>query len=134
MVKNLTRVVEDSHKWVEQISDSQVIDPIDAIGRLEYQLMHRLVGSHDIANNSHLLDATRSVYGTLEESSLFEVWFPMLPTPSKLKRFWGYTTLYRAMQTIVADRLQAGRTEDDAMQMMMDQGLSNPVISLVSWQ
>lgn len=91
-----------------------------------------MVGSHDIASNPKLVDKTRAVYKTLEESSPFDLWFPMLPTPSKLRKLWGYTNVHWIIQSIVTDRRQSGKIENDAMQMMMDQGVSSPLISLVS--
>ncbi|CAM1505994.1 Fc.00g116310.m01.CDS01 [Cosmosporella sp. VM-42] len=77
-----------------------------------------------------MIDYTRAVYKPLEESSLLDLWFPMLPTPSKLKKLWGYTSLHWSLQSILNSRRRTGRVENDAMQMMMDSGVSDPLISL----
>lgn len=130
MTQNLHHLIDDSHECL-QSDRLNVIDPVDMMGHLVYQLTHRMVGTHDIANSLELVDKTRQIYKPLEESSLFDLWFPLLPTPSKLRKIWGYSRLHWSIQGFVANRRKTGRVENDAMQMMMDQGCSDPIISLV---
>lgn len=131
MQQNLPHLITDSHVFLEELGHVSVIDPVETIGRLMYQLMHRMIGTHDIAKSIELVDQTREIYKPLEESSLFELWFPLFPTPSKLRKIWGYARLHWLVRGFVTDRRETGRVETDAMQMMIDQGCSDPVISLV---
>lgn len=131
MTLNLHHLVNDSDECVQGIGSAGIIDPVDAMGTLIYRLTHRMTGTHDIANSLDLVVKTREVYKPLEESSLFDIWFPLLPTPSKLRRLWGYSRLHWLIQGFVSERRQSGRVEQDAMQLMMEQKISDPIIALV---
>ncbi|KAF5010512.1 hypothetical protein FDECE_3329 [Fusarium decemcellulare] len=129
MTLNLHHLVTDSNACLKRIG-SKVVDPVDTMGCLIYQLTHRMAGTHDIANNYELVVSTREIYKPLEESSLFDIWFPLLPTPSKLQRLFGYARLHWLMQSFVNDRRKTGRVENDAMQLMMDARLSDSTTAL----
>lgn len=131
MTLNLHHLVNDSDECVQSIGSAGIIDPVDTMGTLIYRLTHRMTGTHDIANNMDLVLKTREIYKPLEESSLFDIWFPLLPTPSKLRRLWGYSRLHWLIQGFVSDRRKSGRLEQDAMQLMMEQRISDPIIALV---
>lgn len=131
MTLNLHHLVNDSDECVQSIGSAGIIDPVDTMGTLIYRLTHRMTGTHDIANSLDLVVKTREVYKPLEESSLFDIWFPLLPTPSKLKRLWGYSRLHWLIQSFVSERRKSGRVEQDAMQLMMEQRISDPIIALV---
>lgn len=131
MKLNLHHLVNDSDECVQGIGFAGIIDPVDTMGTLIYRLTHRMTGTHDIANSLDLVIKTREVYKPLEESSLFDIWFPLLPTPSKLRRLWGYSRLHWLIQGFVSERRKSGRVEQDAMQLMMEQRISDPIIALV---
>lgn len=131
MTRNLHHLVNDSDECVQDIGSEGIIDPVDTMGTLIYRLTHRMTGTHDIANSLDLVVKTRAVYKPLEESSLFDIWFPLLPTPSKLRRLWGYSRLHWMIQGFVSQRRKSGRVQQDAMQLMMEQNLSDPIIALV---
>lgn len=131
MKLNLHHLVNDSDECVQGIGSAGIIDPVDTMGTLIYRLTHRMTGTHDIANSLDLVAKTREVYKPLEESSLFDIWFPLLPTPSKLRRLWGYSRLHWLIQSFVSERRRSGRVERDAMQLMMEQKISDPIIALV---
>ena len=131
MTLNLHHLVNDSDECVQGIGPAGIIDPVETMGILIYRLTHRMTGTHDIANDLDLVIKTREVYKPLEESSLFDIWFPLLPTPSKLRRLWGYSRLHWMIQGFVAERRRTGRVEQDAMQLMMEQKISDPIITLV---
>ncbi|KAG8167998.1 hypothetical protein KVR01_003687 [Diaporthe batatas] len=127
---NLHHLVNDSDECVQGIGPAGIIDPVDTMGTLIYRLTHRMSGTHDIASSPALVARTREVYKPLEESSLFDIWFPLLPTPSKLRRLWGYSRLHWLMHGYISERRKTGRIEKDAMQLMMEQGISDPIIAL----
>ncbi|KAH7253311.1 cytochrome P450 [Fusarium solani] len=127
---NLPRLIDDSRRFIASLNPSEAWDPVDKLGYLMYQLTHRMVGTHDIANNPELVVSTRDIYKPLDHSSLFEIWFPLLPTLSKLRKAWAYTRLHWLVQGFITDRRKTGRKEKDAMQMMMDQEFKDAVITL----
>lgn len=129
---NLPRLIDDSCRFIASINPSEAWDPVNKMGYLMYQLTHRMVGTHDIANDPELVVSTRDIYKPLDHSSLFEIWFPLLPTLSKLRKAWAYTRLHWLVQGFITDRRKTGRKEKDAMQMMMDQEFKDAVITLVS--
>lgn len=131
MTLNLHHLVNDSDDCVQGIGSAGIIDPVDTMGILIYRLTHRMTGTHDIANSLDLVVKTKEVYKPLEESSLFDIWFPLLPTPSKLRRLWGYSRLHWLIQGYVSERRKSSRVEQDAMQLMMEQNISDPIIALV---
>ncbi|KAI8711753.1 hypothetical protein NCS52_01439600 [Fusarium sp. LHS14.1] len=127
---NLPRLIDDSRRFLETIDQSEAWDPVENLSYLMYQLTHRMAGTHDIANDPDLVARTRDIYKPLDDYSLFEIWFPLLPTPSKLKKAWAYARLHWIIQGFIADRRRTGRRESDAMQIMMDQKFTDPVITL----
>lgn len=132
ITSNLPQLIDDSRRFITSIIPSEAWDPLDKLSYLMYQLTHRMVGTHDIANDLELVVSTRDIYKPLDHSSLFEIWFPLLPTLSKLRKAWAYTRLHWLVQSFITDRRKTGRKEKDAMQMMMDQEFKDPVITLVS--
>ncbi|KAH7310821.1 cytochrome P450 [Stachybotrys elegans] len=130
LVLNLHHLVNDTEESLKQLGSSAVIDPVNHIGVLVYRLTHRLNGTHDIANDLDLVHKTREMYKPLGESSMFDIWFPLLPTPAKAKKVLAYSRLYWLMQGFVSDRQKTGRKENDALQLMMEQGLSMPMTAL----
>jgi hypothetical protein len=131
MSLNLHHLVNDSDECVQGIGHAATIDPVDTMGTLIYRLTHRMTGTHDIANSLDLVVKTREVYKPLEESSIFDIWFPLLPTLSKLRRLWGYSRLHWLIQGFVSERRKSGRVEQDAMQLMMEHKISDSIIALV---
>ncbi|KAF4970296.1 hypothetical protein FSARC_2616 [Fusarium sarcochroum] len=128
--RNLHHLVTDSHECFKALGSTTVMNPLDIMIGLVYQLTHRIIGVHDIADSQELLAHTRKIYKPLEESSVFDIWFPLLPTPSKLKKFWGYTRLHRIIQGFIQKRRETAARGADGLQLMMDQGCNNWIMSL----
>ncbi|KAH8646797.1 cytochrome P450 [Xylariales sp. PMI_506] len=130
LAQNLPRVVNDVSQCVEQLNRSNIVDPMDVIGRLSYQITHRVLGSHGIADNPKLVDETRAIYKPLRESSIFDIWFPLLPTPAKVQKIWGYASLHSSLKRIITDRRKMNKVDSDAMQILMELGVADPLITL----
>lgn len=129
---NLHSLVNDCVSNFEELDISSPIDPSDRMYSLIYQLTHRLLGSNDVANDPKILSETLAIFDSMDDSSGLEVMFPRLPIPSKLTKMWAGAKLHMAFSKIMEDRRKTGRTEDDAMQVMMDAGTSDVIISAVS--
>ncbi|KAH7012746.1 cytochrome P450, partial [Microdochium trichocladiopsis] len=137
MTTILPRLVSDSDSHMRALglrtdekSSSAIIDPQKFLGLLSYQLTHRASGVHDIANDPSLLRETWSVYMPLEDSPYIDIMLPWLPTPSKLRKVWGYAKLHLAVTKIARERKAAGRTEDDMLQMMIETDLGSKMQSV----
>lgn len=131
MSANLPHLLDDTDAMFRKMGVSGVMEPMLVFPRLIYQLTHRMVGTHDIPGNPDLVDKTLAIYRVLEEDSVTDVLYPLLPTPSKLRRLIGYARLAYTMKKIIRHRRRSGRFERDAMQLMMDQGCSDSIITLV---
>ncbi|KAK5996005.1 Cytochrome P450 monooxygenase claM-like protein [Cladobotryum mycophilum] len=108
---------------------STVMDPFEKLYPIVYKMTHRTTGSHDVANNPKLVKETLDLFIKIDGSSAIEILFPSLPTPFKLRKLWSGARMHRILSGIVADRKKTGRTEDDAMQMLMDSGDNDLTIS-----
>lgn len=131
MSANLPHLLDDTDAAFRELGASGVMEPMLVVPRLIYQLTHRMVGTHDIAGNPDLVNKTLAIYRVLEEDSVMDVLYPLLPTPSKLRRLVGYARLAYIMKKVLRDRRKSGRFERDAMQLMIDQGCSDSIITLV---
>lgn len=114
------------------LDTSVPVDPFDSVYALIYQLTVRHLGSVDIANDPKLLRETLGIFGALDDSSALEVMFPRLPVPSRLSKIWAGARLHRIFCKIMQDRRRTGRTEEDPMQLMMDDGEKDVITSAVS--
>jgi hypothetical protein len=47
---------------------------------------------------------------------------PWLPLPARIRKFRATVELYMTLKRIITARKAEGRTEEDAMQMMLDRG------------
>ncbi|KJZ80101.1 hypothetical protein HIM_00815 [Hirsutella minnesotensis 3608] len=127
--KNLHHMVTDARAAFESIDTKLPVDPFDIMRNLVYQLTHRILGIHDIASSPKLLQRTLSLYEELDKSSATEIIFPNLPTMSKWRKIWAGAKLHLTFKKIVDERQKTGRTETDALQVMIDQGDNDIAIS-----
>lgn len=129
---NLHHLVADSDARIRELGQGDaVVDPLKFMGLLIYQLTHRMAGAHDVAGDPQLLRETWAVYAPLEDSPYVDILFPWLPTPSKLRKVWGYTKLHLTVHRIAKNRQAAGKAKTDMLQMLMDEGMSSMIRSLV---
>lgn len=129
--KNLGRLVADSALYLSHIVPSQVLDPVEFMRSLVYQMSQRITGAHEIADDANLLHKTYAWIDSLEQDSWLDAWFPMLPTPRKVSKIWAYTRMHWCLKRIVTHRRQTGKRETDGVQVLMDQDCSDAMISLV---
>jgi sterol 14-demethylase len=109
-----------------------VVDIFDTYFRLVYQLTQRTLGCNDIADDPKLLETTLDAYKRLDVGSATEIMFPWLPTPTKIRKMWAGYTLFSRISNIVKERRRTGKSDNDALQVMIDNGDHEVVISTVS--
>ncbi|KAM7210435.1 Cytochrome P450 [Rhypophila decipiens] len=94
---------------------------------LVYKLMHRTVGITELCDKPKLLLATFEIYRRFEKyTSKAHIVFPWLITPSHAWRLILAARLYRHFDKVISRRKKEGRREDDAVQLLIDKGESNP--------
>lgn len=133
LVENIGQLVNDANSALGHLETSRPFDPFNGIYLLIYQMTHRLLGSYDVANSPRLLAETLAVYDRMGDSSAMQTMFPMMPTLGMLRKLCGGARLHFLFRSIIRDRRKCGRRENDAMQIMMDNGDSDIQISTVSF-
>jgi len=132
----MSHLLADTRATMERLAAQpvRVADPFHDFYRLVYQLTMRMTGCVEISSDPALLDKTLSLFESIDNgSSPARIAFPWLPTPGYLKRMWAGTKMYMVISKIVDERKKNGRREDDALQMMIDQGEDIINIVSVSW-
>ncbi|KXJ89956.1 cytochrome P450 [Microdochium bolleyi] len=137
LATSLHHLVSDCDSYMRNIRSTTiekgglaVVDAQKFLGLLMFQLTHRVAGVHEIANDPSLLRETWNVYTPLEDSPYIDILMPWLPTPSKMRKIWGYAKLHFTVSRIARERKAAGRTEHDMLQMLMDADLGIGMQSL----
>lgn len=133
LVETLDWLVSDANCALGHLEMSRPFDPFHNLYRLIYQMTHRLLGAHEVANSPKLLAETLAVYERMSDSSALQTMFPMMPTLGKLRKLWGGAKLHFLFRRIMRERKRCGRRENDAMQIMMDNGDSDSRITTVSF-
>ena len=98
-----------------------------------FKLTMRTVACNEIADDTHLLARTLSLYEDVEATATpFSIMFPWLPTPAKFRRLYSGSQLYMIFKRVVDERKKENRRENDALQYLIDQGDSITDIIQVS--
>ena len=101
-----------------------VADLFDEFWRTVYHLTMRTVGCVEIAADERMLARTLSIFESIERAGddSARITFPWLPTPGHLKRLWAGGQMYVIFNDILQRRKREGRREEDAFQIMIDDG------------
>lgn len=119
-------MINDTQNRLLEFGNSGITDPFDTIHSLVFQLTVRNIGANDIANDRALLDKTRGIYETMENS--YNPSIIVLPfivkafTPSFITQSVAGARLYFILKGIVDKRKKTGHREEDALQFLIDQG------------
>lgn len=131
LAANLENFVSDASKSLAAIKPNEPMDPFEHVFLLIYQLSHRSLGCNDIADDPKLLRYTMEIVRAIDWTSGFQIMFTGLPTIPRIKKYLAGLKLYRIMNKILKERQRTGRRDTDTMQVLMDQGYSNTLISCV---
>ncbi|OIW26889.1 cytochrome P450 [Coniochaeta ligniaria NRRL 30616] len=129
LAANLGNFVSDASKSLAAIKPNVPMDPFEHVFLLIYQLSHRSLGCNDIADDPKLLRYTMEIVRAIDWTSGFQIMFTGLPTIPRIKKYLAGLKLYRIMNKILKERQRTGRRDTDTMQVLMDQGYSNTLIS-----
>ena len=81
-----------------------------------------MAGCREIADDPEATQRFQKLYWTIERGGLASVMFPWLALPSRILKFRATVKLYLTLKDIIESRRKTGRTEDDAMQVLLDKG------------
>ncbi|KAI0107076.1 cytochrome P450 6A1 [Nemania sp. FL0031] len=133
-VKNLDLLTGDTRAACEALAaappskadpDWKVTDPFESFYEIVYQLTMRTVGANDIADDPKLLRHTLSIFDWFENSDSFaKVIFPWLPTVNHYMRLYYGAKLAFVFKDIIDRRNKTGKKGNDALQFLMDRGLT----------
>ncbi|KAI0799377.1 cytochrome P450 6A1 [Xylaria sp. FL0064] len=137
-VKNLDLLTGDTRAACEALAaappsnadpDWRVTDPFESFYEIVYQLTMRTVGANDIAENPKLLKHTLSIFDWFEKADSFaKVIFPWLPTVNHYMRLYYGAKLAFVFRDIIEKRKKTGQKGNDALQFLIDRGLTLPNI------
>jgi hypothetical protein len=102
---------------------SGITDPFESIYEIVFQLTMRTVGCNEVADDPELVKATMSYNRTMELAGTpMAIMFPWLPSPGVIRKFYAGARMYMIFDKVAKARIAEGRRENDAMQVMLDQG------------
>ncbi|KAH8889217.1 cytochrome P450, partial [Thozetella sp. PMI_491] len=129
LASNLDNFVSDAYKSFANMDPNVPMDPFEHVFLLIYQLSHRSLGCNEIADNPGLLVHTMGIVRAIDWTSGFQILFTGLPTYPRMKKYFAGLRLYWILNKAINDRRRTGRRQTDTMQVLMDQGHSNTLIS-----
>tara|TARA_R110002060_G_scaffold78140_1_gene90722 strand:+ start:576 stop:1190 length:615 start_codon:yes stop_codon:yes gene_type:complete len=119
-------MMRDTQTRLEEFGDSGTTNPFDTIHSLVFQLTVRNVGCNDIADDRALLEKTRGIYETMENSynpSIIVLpWIVKAFTPSFINQAIAGARLYFILKGVVDKRKKTGERQNDTLQYLLDQG------------
>ncbi|KAL2274438.1 hypothetical protein FJTKL_03199 [Diaporthe vaccinii] len=144
-VKILPHLISDASSFYERLAShcgpdntsgsTGMFDPFVEMNRIVFQLTMRTVGAAEIAAGSEhdgllarSFDLVRQIG---DNSSTARIIVPWLPTWRHVKRVIAAGRFHRILDGLARERERTGRREDDAMQLLLDEGESGTKI--VEW-
>lgn len=130
----LPYLINDVHAHLTTYTSrlSKIISPFDDMWNLIYQLTHRTLGCHDIADDPKLLAKTLPFAQALSKSTTMEVLFPWLPVPNRLRKLWASGRLAWILVGLAKKRRRSGKQGDDIMQTLINHDHENIRIAAAS--
>lgn len=139
LVKGLRFLVSDTSSALNRVvarcgTGGGIFDPFDEMNRIVYHLTMRTVGANEIAESQELLDKSLHLVEVIDNNnSTARIMFPWLLTLKHVKRLIAAGRVYLMINRILRDRRRTGRREDDAVQLLLDEGASTTRIVLASF-
>ena len=87
-----------------------------------FQCQARSIACSEIADDSRAVQRFQDLFWNIENGAMAHVMFPWLPLPSRIRKFRGTVEVYMTLKKIIEVRKNTGRVEDDALQILLDNG------------
>lgn len=130
LVKILPDLTSDASSFYQQLTANPtasggMFDPFKEMNRLIFQLTMRTVGVTEIAESPKLFAQAFSLVREIgENSSTARIIIPWLPTWKYMKRMIASLRFYMLINGFARERAATGRRENDALQLLLDDGES----------
>lgn len=118
-------VLNDLKERVKVLANdpSGITDPFESVYEIVFQLTMRTVGCVEVADNPDMVKAAMRYNRTLELSATpMAIMFPWIPSPGVIRKYYAGARMYMIFDKVAKARRAEGRREDDAMQVLLDQG------------
>ncbi|KAG8891054.1 hypothetical protein FRB98_000063 [Tulasnella sp. 332] len=126
----MPQMLVDVNTWLDNLGSSGILNPSRVIQNIIVQLTVRTFGCDEMGNDPKLRDRAFSIIETSDNGhALATFLFPWLPLPKIMSKMWSGVVLYRTLRRIVRARATTGKRGADALQFLLDQGIS--IISIV---
>ena len=125
LARALPQLIEDIRGGLDKLAAKQdrIINPFDSVYRIVYQLTMRIAACDEIASNQALLDKTLKLFETIGNTATpLSIMYNWMPVPAKFRRLYAGVQLYTIIKSVVDARRKEGRSEDDALQFLIDHG------------
>lgn len=138
LVKLLPDLINDVSSFYQQLTinptaNGGMFDPFEEMNRLIFQLTMRTVGATEIAESPSLFSQSFKLVRQIgENSSTARIIIPWLPTWRYMKRMIAAMRLYMLINGFTRERTVTGRRENDALQLLLDDGESGTKVVEVS--
>lgn len=136
--RSLPYLVSDASDAMESVMESNgnrtsgTIDAFDHVRRIVYQLTMRQLGPKEVAEDRELRQKILHLFEEVERGGVpSRIMFPWLPTIPALRQMIGGARLFAIFRSIAKQRRLGGMREDDAFQLLLDQGTSVMAVAVV---
>lgn len=139
LVKLLPDLINDASSFYQQLTSDPtanggMFDPFQEMNRLIFQLTMRTVGATEIAESPVLFSQSFKLVRQIgENSSTARIIIPWLPTWRYMKRMIASMRLYMMINGFARERTATGRRENDALQLLLDDGESGTKVVEVNF-
>lgn len=109
-------------------------NPFESVYEIVFRLTMSTVGCNEVANDPELVKENMRLNRTMElMGTPMAIMFPWFPSPGVIRNFYAGTKLCMIFDKVAKARRAGGRKEQDAMQVLLDQGDSVKDILGVLW-
>lgn len=125
LARALPKLIDDIRGGLDKLTGKQdhITNPFDSIYRTVYQLTMRITACDELASDQALLDKTLKMFETIGNTATpLSIMYSWMPVLAKFRRLYAGVQLYTIIKSVVDTRRKEGRSEDDALQFLIDHG------------
>ena len=125
LARTLPQLIDDIRGGLDRLAAKQdrITNPFDSVYRIVYQLTMRIAACDEIASNQALLDKTLKLFETIGDTATpLSIMYNWMPVPAKFRRLYAGVQLYTIIKSVADARRKEERSEDDALQFLIDHG------------
>ncbi|EGN97688.1 hypothetical protein SERLA73DRAFT_75348 [Serpula lacrymans var. lacrymans S7.3] len=118
----IPELFSDLNVHLESWPQSGHMDPFTHVWNVIFHLTNRALGARELADDLSTVKELATLYWSAEQDpSPSSVLLPWIPSRTKQQRMEAMGTLYTTFADTINKRISEGRSENDAVQFMLDQ-------------